>query len=221
MTDLDLDLDAIEARAAAATEGPWSRDDEYPLSVAICYTPHVWALAYSGTEANAEFIAHARTDVPALVAALREARADCETHHTTVVHQCCEDAQAVPALRAALATVTAERDEARAEVERLRTTDGFGRAVEAEARRYHESACMYQAERDDWRHRYEALRDGVTGLTEDEWGSRADETERCPLCRRKWSKHTDYDGRCYDGASTLAGYIRDLRAVVARVEESS
>jgi len=75
MTDLDLDLDAIEARAAAATEGPWSRDDEHSLSVAICYTPHVWALAHSGTEANAEFIAHARTDVPALVAALREARA--------------------------------------------------------------------------------------------------------------------------------------------------
>lgn len=80
------------------------------------------------------------------------------------------------------------------------------------------AACV--AERDDWRRRYEALRDGVTGLTEDEWGSRADETERCPLCRRKWSKHTDYDGRCYDGASTLAGYIRDLRAVVARVEET-
>ena len=109
-----------------------------------------------------------------------------------------------------LEEVTAERDEARAESQRA--TAWHMEALDDLA------ACV--AERDDWRRRYEALRDGVTGLTEDEWGSRADETERCPLCRRKWSKHTDYDGRCYDGASTLAGYIRDLRAVVARVEES-
>ena len=184
MTDLDLDLDAIEARAAAATEGPWSRDDEHSLSVAICYTPHVWALAHSGTEANAEFIAHARTDVPALVAALREARDEVEHLH----------AEAMPRFESWMAD----------DNDRLRRERN-----------------EYLAERDDWRRRYETLRDGVTGLTEDEWGSRADETERCPLCRRKWSKHTDYDGRCYDGASTLAGYIRDLRAVVARVEESS
>ena len=51
----DLDLDAIEARADAATDGPW-----------------VVKLL------DAEFIAHARTDVPALVAALREARAKVE-----------------------------------------------------------------------------------------------------------------------------------------------
>ena len=108
-----------------------------------------------------------------------------------------------------LAACVAERDEARAEVEALRGNNFWWAKANDTA-----------AERDDWRRRYEALRDGVTGLTEDEWGSRADETERCPLCRRKWSKHTDYDGRCYDGASTLAGYIRDLRAVVARVEET-
>ena len=68
-------LDEIEARANAATEGPWEADgsahvltaDNTPTFVARCADP-------GGSDAgvpDAEFIAHARTDVPALVAALR------------------------------------------------------------------------------------------------------------------------------------------------------
>lgn len=104
-----LDLDAIEARATAATPGPWA---PYDLADAT-YGPEdgtgwwwVWQesrLPYFGgvlkledegepggaigeasiddnrsgaqERSDAEFIAHAREDVPALVAELREVRA--------------------------------------------------------------------------------------------------------------------------------------------------
>ena len=97
----DLDLDAIEARADAATDGPWVvkhepaweadnvqhpdvitvgaqmwEGDDEPMTVCLVSTDYeddpVDVLL------DAEFIAHARTDVPALVAALREARAEVE-----------------------------------------------------------------------------------------------------------------------------------------------
>ena len=82
------DLARIEARAAAATEGPWVV--ETPESVYGHDGGPDWAdLRWVSDRAtvadddppwlgpvataDAEFIAHARTDVPALVAALREA----------------------------------------------------------------------------------------------------------------------------------------------------
>ena len=65
-------LDKIEARANAATEGPW---------MGIRYPDGFLGRVIGGNgfgvaedfpdDADAEFIAHARTDVPALVAALR------------------------------------------------------------------------------------------------------------------------------------------------------
>ncbi|MCD2263279.1 hypothetical protein K3888_11275 [Dietzia aurantiaca] len=82
-------LDQIEQRAEAATEGPWEVMEEVDgvragrrtairaqgnLAIArrvvtVDQTrPH-----HEPAEANVEFIAHARTDVPALVAALRAA----------------------------------------------------------------------------------------------------------------------------------------------------
>lgn len=162
----DLDLDAIEARADAATDGPWVvkhepaweadnvqhpdvitvgaqmwEGDDEPMTVCLVSTDYeddpVDVLL------DAEFIAHARTDVPALVAALREARYDL-----------------------------------------------------ANAR---EAGNSYKRQRDDWRRRYEALRDGVTGLC-DEAERRADPGVRLwsmPEARIKTS---------------------DLRAVVVRVE---
>lgn len=106
MTDTQLDLDAIEARATAATTGPWERrtapregesveqkaeylrgslrDNGEPLHLLIATPDNEPELSYiipaltgDGPRArdNAEFIAHARTDVPALVAALRKAEA--------------------------------------------------------------------------------------------------------------------------------------------------
>ena len=89
----NLDLDAIEARANAATDGPWLGYDERsdlreenpdvnPMWVVAHMEPDgvnwVRDIADIGggeqDEADAEFIAHARTDVPALVAAPRGPR---------------------------------------------------------------------------------------------------------------------------------------------------
>ena len=62
-------LNEIEARANAATEGPWDLigGGEYVTPVGIMVAPDDGGV----NGADAEFIAHARTDVPALVAALR------------------------------------------------------------------------------------------------------------------------------------------------------
>jgi len=75
------DLDAVQARADAATAGPWTVDDDrqtaYPVvrangrAVAGCPTS---GLGKWPRLSNAVFVAHARTDVPALVAELRAAR---------------------------------------------------------------------------------------------------------------------------------------------------
>lgn len=79
-------LDQIEARANAATEGPWVKDPDEPDHVLKPDRPgSTWDGTYIATvqrddfnlfeEANTEFIAAARTDVPALVAAIRAALA--------------------------------------------------------------------------------------------------------------------------------------------------
>ena len=62
-------LDEIEARANAATEGPWELlgGGEYVSGPDILVAPDDGGV----TSADAEFIAHARQDVPAFVAALR------------------------------------------------------------------------------------------------------------------------------------------------------
>ena len=78
-------LNEIEARANAATEGPWTPDEYtevdpdgfYELSRVIAPDPDGddWCaigVVHTGIlRPDAEFIAHARADVPALVAALR------------------------------------------------------------------------------------------------------------------------------------------------------
>jgi hypothetical protein len=89
-----LDLDATEARAAAATEGPWQAtealdadpdaaigvaagwvDDEYTSMVVTTSGSASYDLGEpTDKPADAEFIAAAREDVPALVDALRRAR---------------------------------------------------------------------------------------------------------------------------------------------------
>ncbi|MFL6138841.1 MAG: hypothetical protein ACJ74O_13710 [Frankiaceae bacterium] len=72
----DLDLDAIEARAAAATEGPWSVTGD-GLIDGVGKTTGPFGRIFDDLDvrrADAEFIAAAREDVPALVDALRRAR---------------------------------------------------------------------------------------------------------------------------------------------------
>ena len=93
------DLDAIEARANAASDGPWivvhesaweADDVQHPdvikvgaplyvgddEPVTVCLVSTDYEDDPVDVLGDAEFIAHARTDVPALVAALREARAE-------------------------------------------------------------------------------------------------------------------------------------------------
>lgn len=72
-------LDEIEARANAATEGPWEVEHHYARGVGRYVVSEVHPpVECEGNGAggvyrseDAEFIAHARTDVPALVSALR------------------------------------------------------------------------------------------------------------------------------------------------------
>jgi len=85
------DLAEIEARANAATEGPWACINEPELSSVVAtsmpdtdgkhygialiphWSPECDSIDWNVKADNAKFIAAARTDVPALCAALREA----------------------------------------------------------------------------------------------------------------------------------------------------
>lgn len=77
-----LDLDAIEARANAATPGPWKRLPSLSIDYAVesevskgCGVPDLMIdLSGDSARADADFIAAARTDVPALVAEVRRLR---------------------------------------------------------------------------------------------------------------------------------------------------
>ena len=72
----DLDLAAIRQRVEKATEGPWNTGFDYekndPIVLAPGYIEHTidYPLTEVGLEhgkADAEFIAHAREDIPALL----------------------------------------------------------------------------------------------------------------------------------------------------------
>lgn len=74
------ELAAIEARANAATQGPWAVErwedfagkPSYYVDGALRWREHLNTLSCEGDKDTAEFIAHAREDVPALLAAVRE-----------------------------------------------------------------------------------------------------------------------------------------------------
>lgn len=74
----DLDLDAITTRANAATPGPWTFKHE--MVTTLDYDDVLGGNfggeggGYAIDSGEGEFIAHAREDVPALVAAVVEAR---------------------------------------------------------------------------------------------------------------------------------------------------
>jgi hypothetical protein len=81
----NLDLDDIEARANAATKAPWfaTKDDTGTPVVFVnrrspkdvTYSSVLWNADWA-TEADAEFTAHAREDVPALLSEVRRLRAE-------------------------------------------------------------------------------------------------------------------------------------------------
>jgi len=87
------ELEAIEARASAATPGPWKIDEmemyihggDGFMVMSRCPLNDQWQVRGHGAEvsgkrprgsqdANAEFIVHARADVPALVAEVKRLR---------------------------------------------------------------------------------------------------------------------------------------------------
>ncbi|MEU7771250.1 hypothetical protein AB0C44_07980 [Micromonospora taraxaci] len=76
----ELDLDAIEARATAATAGPWTTGEDglvWPPQMGDPVSGSVWL-------PDAEFIAAARTDVPSLVAEVRRLRAELDDERLRV-----------------------------------------------------------------------------------------------------------------------------------------
>ena len=79
-----LDLDAIEARAEAADPAPWylsdldtAWEDHKPVIARLdssVITRHEPSHPPTRSSPNVQFVLHARTDIPALVAELRAAR---------------------------------------------------------------------------------------------------------------------------------------------------
>ena len=67
MTDPLTYLDEVDARVAAATEGPWVEANGTVM--------HSTFYGLAPVTGNAEFIAHAREDVPTLLAEVRRLRA--------------------------------------------------------------------------------------------------------------------------------------------------
>lgn len=72
------DLGAILARVDKASEGPWFavRDDDEGMGAVDNRTGEIVSESYETGDGDLAFIAHARTDVPALVAEVRELRFD-------------------------------------------------------------------------------------------------------------------------------------------------
>jgi len=64
-----VDLDAIRARAEAATPGPWRAEqyDDCFIEPKICMIPANGCYDYKKFWGNSQFIAHAREDIPALL----------------------------------------------------------------------------------------------------------------------------------------------------------
>lgn len=68
----------IEARAKAATPGPWETCEEEAWTAIRTLTGHWVADSSRAYKTTADFIAHARADIPALLETLRAERAKIE-----------------------------------------------------------------------------------------------------------------------------------------------
>ena len=145
---VELDLDAIEARANAATEGTWRADSHshiqngcrclscyddptvYQLSVFLdCEDVPRWdddatRCTQSGfqTWADADFAAHAREDVPALVAEVRRLTARSLAAESVILDQRRMSAEHDAFCRPATDRLVARAEAAEAEVVTLRDT---------------------------------------------------------------------------------------------------
>ncbi len=73
-----LDIQAAKQWCEAATDGPWEADEDEKTHAMVVYQPESGSpVVYDGeclSDADAEFIAHAREDLPAALEALEEAQ---------------------------------------------------------------------------------------------------------------------------------------------------
>ena len=97
-TGAGLDLDGIEARCDKATPAPWVNFD--PNAVLGVDAPEGGVVAWTYHRGNTNFIAHARTDIPALLDALARAEAHAErlAEGARAVLKCADDLKAWVAL---------------------------------------------------------------------------------------------------------------------------
>lgn len=118
MSAVELDLDAITARVEAATEGPWEWEDDAPDLIAPDPDPLFpdWPYTFVITDCNGvasvgpadrEFIAHARTDIPLLLAEVERLRDEYQALHA-------EHLDSIEVFARTLRRRVGERDEARA-----------------------------------------------------------------------------------------------------------
>lgn len=181
----DLDLDAITARADAATEGPWKA-----VIANICGDDSVYVETADGRSvadlrddqaAVATFIAHARADVPALVAEVRRLQAIVDAWGGPLVADREAAWAEVSNLKAAIEVLTADRDALAAKNERLRgeaverqavimKLAGERDALAAELARARTAAEFTEASCDREIRRLLGLLDEA-GLLEDDWGT--------------------------------------------------
>lgn len=93
----DADLAAMKEREAAATPGPWRLRDLAAEAWSV-NSPEGLIETFYGNKPNAEFIAHAREDVPALVAEVEALRADNERKTQALVRTVAHEAELVALL---------------------------------------------------------------------------------------------------------------------------
>ncbi|MBN9607824.1 MAG: hypothetical protein BGO26_10160 [Actinobacteria bacterium 69-20] len=125
---MSIDLDAIKARLAAATPGPWDYVGQgwitHPgTTFAAVGTPDQGMIPC--TDADADLIAHAPTDLAALLAEVRALR----KRAANLSLERAEFADEAQSLRDRLARIPERTTNAEAEVERLRAVVDSAKAV--------------------------------------------------------------------------------------------
>lgn len=193
---MGVDLEAIEARANAATPGPQgivTGGASFEFKTIVVNDPGEW-LAFVKSQEDGRFFAHARTDIPALIAEVRRLREELEIAYSAIA----------PLTRTELAARSAEPQV----TERQRTDreEGtFAQGIEKAAKRADELAGA--AELGIRRTAYRVAAMNIRALTPSPSrgiGDRAEEIEcectasEMPHCRRlcrprpalSGSKHT-------------------------------
>ena len=174
---MSLDLDPIKARADAATEGPWGVEDARVFGddgrTQVC--------TLSGTRAwlpDAEFIAHARTDIPALIAEVERLRELCEEKDAAFQYATDNARRLTPCEISEVRKRQVERS--MAQVKRLTTElNNHRESLNNQRREYRKLLAKRDAEVERLRGRIEALHPREVIAVHEGYGEEA----WCPECR--------------------------------------